>query len=654
MSDEEDKEPQPSDFKIFVNNRDSYVGSAVTAYLTKKGFVVYGNGKNENLVNIKDLNVDDKEQVKTILSENMLVFDMTEETESTKFALDFIANATLNREINLVIFSPLLCWGGRSLKNPEEEEEKKEDEPEDKPEETEEKHEEEEETEKEPFTPVNEEDYLKRIPHELVKEQYILESRAIQLGHELERLKVTIFGVGLLYGRGENILNPFFRALWEGKMNEFPVTKSHISCIHVMNLGVAISKLLLEPPEEDSDDPKAKLLPKYHILGEENCPTFKAIGKAFSKVLANGKVREFNEDIPELHKGILNTELAAESTFLGESEDIVCQAGIIESAAKVVDEFRSKYGLTPLKVLVIGPPGSGYPEVCHKISERMKLPFIDPLELVGAATKEQGEFGDEIRGMMEENEGAINDEIICKVAHRRMAARDCRNYGWAISGFADTFAKAGEIFDHGEEEEASPHFEHIPTHVVVLTADDKVLEKHQAVNSDDSESFKKALRKYRKANEAEEDVFKFFDDRSISSIIVPAFHPNNLDEIFKFLGEPHFFGRPQEEIDAEIAEAERIEKEKKEVEAKAKEEQLVSEERNWENGEAIHDIAVKRMEEEDNKFLGEKSALLQKYLDDEVMQHVLAGIVQVCKDMPEDPVDALAEFLFAENRRMKH
>lgn len=644
MSDEEEQERQPSDYKVFVNNCDSYVGSAVATHLAKKGFTVFGYGKSAPVPSIKML----ESRKEGILSTELSVFDMTEETESVEEALEIINGNPLHRKINLVVFSPLLCWGGRSLKNPnEEEEEKKEGEPEEKQDDAnEEKHEEEEETEAEPFTPVNEEEYLTRIPHELVKEQYRLESRALQLNQELDRLTVTIFGVGLLYGRGENILNPIFRALWEGKMNEFPATKAHISCIHVMNLGIAVAKLLMEPPEEEERRP-------YYILGEEACPTLKSIGKAFSKVLANGKVREFNEDIPELHKGILNTELAAESTFLGEAEDMYCQAGIIESAAKVVDEFRAKYHLEPLKVLCIGPPGSGYEKLAKTVSEKLKLPFIDPLEIVGEAIKQPGEFGDELRGIMEENEGAINDEIICKVAHKRMAQRDCRNYGWAISGFADTFAKAGEIFDQGEEEEASPHFEHIPTHVVILTADDSILEKQQALISDDAETFKKNLRKYRRANDAEEDVFKFFDDRFIASIIVPAFKESSTDEVIRFLGKPRDFGRPQAEIDAEIAEAERIVREKKEVEEKARKEQLEAEDKSWVNGEAIHDIAVKRMEEEDNKFLGEKSALLQKYLDDEVMQHVLAGIVQVCKDMPEDPVDALAEFLFAENRRMK-
>lgn len=642
MSDEEE-ERQPKDYKVFVDSCDSYVGTAVSKYLAKKGFTVFGYGKTSPDSSIHMV----KSRKEGILSTELSVFDMTEETKAVEEALEIVNGNPLHKKITLCIFSPLLTWGGRSLKSgTEEEEEKKEknEEEEEKKEEPE-AHEEEDDVETEPFTPVNEEEYLTRIPSELVKEQYRLESRALQLNQEIDRLTVTIFGVGLLYGCGENILFPFFRALWENKMNEFPASKNHISCMHVMNLGIAISQILTSPPDPEERRP-------YYIIGEENCPSLKAIGKAFSKVLSDGKVKEFNENIPELHKGILTTELAAESTFLGEAEDIHCQEGIIECAAKVVDEFRAKYHLEPLKVLVIGPPGSGYGEVAHRVSDKLGLPFIEPEALVEAAKKETSEFGDEIRNQIEENEGKVSNEIICKVAHKRMAARDCRNYGWVMSGFADTLAKATEIYDVGEEEQPSPHFEHIPTHVIVLEADDKQLEIREAKKSNDMETFKKALKRYRKANGSDENIFNFFDDRAIPSAIVPAFGEID-DEVFKFLGPKRDFGRPQEEIDAEIAEKERVVREAKEKEEADRKEQLENEKEKWTAGEKIHEVAVGRMEHQDNEYLSEKAMVLQQYLDKVVMKHVIAGIVHVAKEMPEDPVDALAEFLFAENRKVR-
>lgn len=646
---EEEEERQPKDYKIFVDNCHQYVGSAVSLFLANKGFTVYGYG--ESFPSDRIIKVDSRKE--GILSTELSVFDMTEETSSVEEALEIVNSNPLHKKVQLCIFSPLLTWGGRSLKPPKEEEEeedkkdeggKDEEEMKEVPKEEEEENGEEEDVETEPFDPINEDDYLSRIPHEVAEEQYRLESRALQLNQELERLTVTIFGVGLLYGRGDNILFPFFRALWENKTDTFPQSKNHISCIHVMNLGFAIAQILQSPPDPEERKP-------YYILGEETSPSLRAIGKAFSGVLSDGKVSELVDDIPEFHKAILLTELAAESSFIAEEEELYCQAGIIESAAKVVDEFREKYHLEPLKVLVVGPPASGYDIVAKEISMKLGMPLIIPGDTVNVFKEENSEFGDEIRGMLEENEGQVSDEVICKCVHRRVAAKDCRNYGWVISGFADTLDKAGQIFDAGEEEMPSPHFEHIPTHVVVLDSDDKTLEIEAAKTSNDSETFKKRLRRYRRKNGGDENLYNFFDDRAIPSIIIPAF--KDISEVFEFLGPKRDFGRPQEEIDAEIAAAKAAEEERIAEEKRQRDEQLGGEEKTWKDGESIHESVVQRMEAQDTAYLAEKSDVLKKYLDEEVINHVIKGVVKVAKDMPPDPVDALAAFLFAENRRLK-
>ena len=41
---EEEEERQPSDYRVFVDNCDQYVGSAVAKFLAKRGYTVYGYG----------------------------------------------------------------------------------------------------------------------------------------------------------------------------------------------------------------------------------------------------------------------------------------------------------------------------------------------------------------------------------------------------------------------------------------------------------------------------------------------------------------------------------------------------------------------------------------------------------------------------------
>ncbi|KAH0795075.1 adenylate kinase 7 [Histomonas meleagridis] len=354
-------------------------------------------------------------------------------------------------------------------------------------------------------------------------------------------------------------------------------------------------------------------------------------------------------------KLILTVDLPSESTFLNdvEPDDLFCGDGIISCAAKVVDEFREKYNLTPLKVLVIGPPASGFVKVGQTIADHIGAPLIDTLGIVYDVQKEDSEFGHEIKSIVEENEGIISNEVICDVVHRRMAERDCRNHGWVICGFADNIEKAGELFDEGEEEQASPYFEHIPTHVIVLDARDKELEEIAAQTSDDYKSFQKELRRYRKDNDGDDNIIEFCYDRAIPSLICDALGETN-DIIFDFIGPKRDFGRPQEEVDAEIAERERLKKVKENEQKQQRKEQLKEETEKWKQGDAIHQVCVSRLETVDSNFLSEKAKDLENYIEEEIMQHIIKGLIEVGKKMPDDPIDALAKFLFAEHRKVQN
>jgi hypothetical protein len=212
--------------------------------------------------------------------------------------------------------------------------------------------------------------------------------------------------------------------------------------------------------------------------------------------------------------------------------------------------------------------------------------------------------------------------------------------------------RAAVIYDVGEEEQPSPHFQHIPTHVIVLDAKDADLERRAAAANDDAEAFGKALRRYRRHNTGEENIFQFFDDRAIPSLICDAF--GEMDgPVTEFLGPKRDFGRPPEEIEAERAEAERVVKERAEAEAARRVAQLQGETEEWNAGDSIYGLSVARLEREDEEFLAGKAKVLEDVLATTVLEPLARGILQIAKTRPADPIDALATFLFAEARKVK-
>ena len=268
---------------------------------------------------------------------------------------------------------------------------------------------------------------------------------------------MTIFGVGLLYGNGEHILYPFFRALWENKVDVFPESKAHICALHVKNLGVAIRQLLLSSSTAEADPDNKEPPKRYAILCESTCHTFNTISQQITKFLAKSKkpidISQYPQNLPQipqlfpLQTVVLTTELAAECTqmiedFTPDPEDI------INAAAKIVDKFRQKCSIEPLKVLVVGPPGSGYVTIATEIANDLNIPLIDPEVLCKEVQTDNSQWAQdimtEIQEAQEENENEkeneseevskkiipiekIPNEVVSKIVHHRMNFPDCHN-----------------------------------------------------------------------------------------------------------------------------------------------------------------------------------------------------------------------------------
>lgn len=55
---------------------------------------------------------------------------------------------------------------------------------------------------------------------------------------------------------------------------------------------------------------------------------------------------------------------------------------------------------------------------------------------------------------------------------------------------------------------------------------------------------------------------------------------------------------------------------------------------------------IEQLDKTKKTLLEKKSEILKRYLSENVIPVLSKGILQVCKDLPEDPVDALAHYLF--------
>lgn len=92
------------------------------------------------------------------------------------------------------------------------------------------------------------------------------------------------------------------------------------------------------------------------------------------------------------------------------------------------------------KIILLGPPGAGKGTQAELICKALQIPHIATGDMLRAAIREGGEFGQSIKAIVDSGQ-FISDETIIALVKRRIAEADCRN-GFILDGFPRTPAQA--------------------------------------------------------------------------------------------------------------------------------------------------------------------------------------------------------------------
>ncbi|XP_035184046.1 adenylate kinase 7 isoform X2 [Oxyura jamaicensis] len=501
--------------------------------------------------------------------------------------------------------------------------------------------------------PFTEEDYRRRKSHPNFMDHINAEKLILKLGKTNTHIFSTyVVASGLQYGAGEGVLHYFFKIGWLSEATAIPVFghgNNFIPTIHLLDLAAVLQNV-------------ADHKPKFHYIlaVDESMHTLQELIKCISKNVGPGKI----EKIPR------------ENAFLSKE-------------------------LTPLKIYIHGPPGVGKSTVAEKLCKHYKLHHIKikdvisekianlekmvaPKEVDYDSVSEEGEYEEEegtnveeaqellagIKESMEQNAGCLNDQYAVKLIKDKLKSMPCRNQGYVLDGFPETYEQAKELFNLEDEDEEEikgkiPKCDKLitPEFVVSLTASDEFL-KNRIINLPESvvagthytqDRFLQSLSLFREINTEDETVLNYFDELEIHPqfIDVAKFEdPENrfiVKEIVKEIGEPRNYGLTDEEkesLERKAAEEHLAREAKEEAERERREaEERAERMANWEEWNKQLE-EVKRQEQE---LLEAQSIPLRNYLMKNVMPTLIQGLNECCKIRPDDPVDFLAEYLFRNN-----
>ena len=97
-----------------------------------------------------------------------------------------------------------------------------------------------------------------------------------------------------------------------------------------------------------------------------------------------------------------------------------------------------------MRLLVMGPPGSGKGTQAAILSDRLNIPHISTGEMFRDAIKMDSELGELAARFINQGE-LVPDDITEAIVKERLAQEDCRN-GYLLDGFPRTLAQ-GEALD---------------------------------------------------------------------------------------------------------------------------------------------------------------------------------------------------------------
>ncbi|KAM9554942.1 adenylate kinase 7 isoform 3-T3 [Guaruba guarouba] len=473
-----------------------------------------------------------------------------------------------------------------------------------------------------------------------------------------------------------------------------------IPTIHILDLAAVLQNVADHRPKSH-----------YILAVDASIHTLQELVKCISKNVGSGRTEKIptedaflSKDLTQMHLDMLLVNLRMESGLVKESFNIkwVAQEGLVENIEQIVKEYKQSRGLLSLKIFVHGPPGVGKSTIAEQLCKHYKLHHIKSKDVISEAIanleeivapkelatdnvgeegegddgeeEEQGENVEEaqelldaVKENMEQNAGQLDDEYVTKFMKNKLKSMPCRNQGYVLDGFPETYEQANDLFNFESEDEQGakskiPKYDTLitPEFVISLTASDEFL-INRIINLPESivagthytqDQFLKVLNVFRELNTDDKTVLNYFDEIEIHPQFIDVDKledPENrfiVKEIIKEIGEPRNYGltdEEKEELERQAAEECLV----KEAQEKAEQERKEAEERaermaNWEEWNK-HLEEVKRQEQE---LLEAQSVPLRNYLMRNVMPMLMQGINECCRIRPDDPVDFLAEYLF--------
>lgn len=354
--------------------------------------------------------------------------------------------------------------------------------------------------------------YRRRKPHLNYKEYLACERDVMMLGKKhKKKLKVYVISTGFTYGYDEESMDFLFKLAWSNAQHLpiFGNGSNFIPLIHVSDLARIVGCLIKKPIS----------LKRYILAVEPVSAKLSNIVKAISKGLGKGFIKEVKDmeeamsfnGITERIYDQFTINLKMDPAIVLDNFEIEWQydSGFVHNITSIIKELKESRELTPIKIMMHGPPGSGKTLLAKRICQEYGLHYVSIKTLIEETLQnlrdnitegkqrlklkqekeaqrlqaleeneedlneeeeeeieEEEESGDieeweeQIRDIQtvlgESEDNKLPDEQVIKLLKNLLKSNICQNQGFVLDGYPKTTEQAEELFGsigEGIEEE---------------------------------------------------------------------------------------------------------------------------------------------------------------------------------------------------------
>ncbi|MEQ2184516.1 hypothetical protein GOODEAATRI_008774 [Goodea atripinnis] len=290
-----------------------------------------------------------------------------------------------------------------------------------------------------------------------------------------------------------------------------------------------------------------------------------------------------------------------------------CESGLVDNVELVVEEYRQARGLLPLRLCILGPPAVGKSSLSKEICQHYKLHHITLKETLSEAITR-----------------LVSRQEQIKLLRDKLMSNPCRNQGYVLDDFPNTYEQANELFEEDQDESSSSRRimpgRFAPSSLVCFTSHcinmellvsaaefllcldasdsfltDRVINLPEEVVQEldyEPEQFLSRLAIYRGNNQEDKTVLNFFEELDVRLLYLGNLRRDNMCRYLK-----------------------------EGFSTQSSEEAMLKEEQDLEN------LTVQ----------------MRSYLMEHVMPTLSQGLIECCRAQPPDPLEFLAEYLFRNN-----